>query len=168
MHTKVIQATCIAADARLLWKKGEIEPAHTTHDYPYVINAIEPTCYSTGWTEGLECLTCGKTIKEPKKIPKLPHTKKITKKGRKATCMENGYTDEIVCGVCGASLQDSEIIWALNHKYDKNAKWKKYKVTSTAAYQYKECTRCGEKEDQEVYYSSAFFRECMDAAGNGF
>ena len=80
------------------------------------------------------------------KIPKLPHTKKITKKGRKATCMENGYTDEIVCGVCGASLQDSEIIWALNHKYDKNAKWKKYKVTSTAAYQYKECTRCGEKK----------------------
>ena len=60
--------------------------------------------------------------------------------------MENGYTDEIVCGVCGASLQDSEIIWALNHKYDKNAKWKKYKVTSTAAYQYKECTRCGEKK----------------------
>ena len=151
----VVKATCAhegytgdvyCSRCQTLMEKGEIEPAHTTHDYPYVINAIEPTCYSTGWTEGLECLTCGKTIKEPKKIPKLPHTKKITKKGRKATCMENGYTDEIVCGVCGASLQDSEIIWALNHKYDKNAKWKKYKVTSTAAYQYKECTRCGEKK----------------------
>lgn len=82
--------------------------------------------------------------------------------------MENGYTDEIVCGVCGASLQDSEIIWALNHKYDKNAKWKKYKVTSTAAYQYKRMYTLRREEDQEVYYSSAFFRECMDAAGNGF
>lgn len=173
----VVEATCAEEGytgdvycnrCGLLIEKGEIEPVHTTHDHPYVYPAIEATCYSTGRTEGVECLTCGKIIKKSKTVPMASHTKKIVKKGKKPTCMENGYKDKIVCAVCGQTLQRDEIIWALNHKYDKNAKWKKYKVTSTAAYQYKKCTRCGEKRIKKYITVQPSFKSVWMQLGMDF
>ena len=100
--------------------------------------AVEPTCTSTGLTEGKHCMTCGKTFVAQVEVPKIAHSyddkndetcnfcgfvRDVTCKhtdvtvmeSKDATCTEAGLTKGIVCNGCEEILQVQEVIDALGH-----------------------------------------------------
>ncbi len=118
--------TCGATDTRSVDALGHdyesvvtdptcTEPGYTTHtctrcDDSYVdsetevkshtgekMDAVEPTCTSTGLTEGEKCSSCGEILSPQEVIPALPH--KYVKSVVRPTCFEEGYT-MYVCYEC--------------------------------------------------------------------
>ena len=52
---------------------GNSEPAVHEHEY-IAMQAVAPTCTSSGQTEGQKCLTCGRIFEQPEPIPATGHT----------------------------------------------------------------------------------------------
>ena len=54
-------------------------------------NAVNPTCATTGLTEGTHCSTCNEVLLEQKVVPALHHNYQVSEH-LDATCENNGYT----------------------------------------------------------------------------
>jgi len=149
-HVPGKAATCTEAQTCLICKK-ELAPAkgHTEQK----VSGIGATCTAGGLTDGIQCATCGHTIKEQEETPALGHkpgeaatctkaqlctvcntvlakaTGHTSKKvdAVAATCTSVGYTEGRVCVICSAVLEGSREIPKLQHKV---AKTKTTKATT--------------------------------------
>ena len=145
----------------------ETAPIAATGVHKEVVDeAVAPTCTSTGLTEGLHCMSCGKIFVAQIEVPKIAHSyddkndatcnacdfvrdvtckhTDVTKsEAKEATCTEAGITEGIVCDGCEEVLQKQEIIEALGHNEIIDAG---YDATCTTAglTDGKHCDRCGE------------------------
>lgn len=140
----------------------EVIPAHTTK----VAGNIEPTCTTSGWTEGLYCTVCEKIIKEPKSIDALGH--KYTDNNddtcdacgyvrsidcehlhldvvlsKAPTCTEKGHTLSSTCADCGEVVWQQKPIDALGHDVVVDAA-KAPTCTNTGLTEGSHCSRCDE------------------------
>ena len=70
---------------------------------PETLEAVEPTCYSEGLTEGAQCATCGQILKEQTAVPKAPHTE-VVMESVPSTCNKAGTSEWLACSVCNAEL----------------------------------------------------------------
>ena len=77
--------------------------------------AVEPTCTSTGLTEGSHCSVCSETIVEQEVVPKADHSA-VTDDAVEATCLRSGLTEGSHCSVCGEILIAQETVPAKGHK----------------------------------------------------
>ena len=79
-------------------------PTEPVHIHTEVIQqAVEPTCYSTGITEGRYCLDCGEILVEQVEIPVIEH-KEVVDEAIEATCNATGLTEGSHCEYCGLVL----------------------------------------------------------------
>ena len=145
----------------------ETVPIAATGVHKKVVDeAVVPTCTSTGLTEGLHCMSCGKTFVAQIEIPKIAHSYDDSKdatcntcdfvrdvtckhtdvtvlKSKDATCNEAGLTEGIVCNGCEEILQVQQMIDALGHNeivdYGYNAT-----CTTAGLTEGKHCDRCNE------------------------
>lgn len=66
-----------------------------------VIAAVESTCYSYGWTEGVKCSTCYEILVEPERIDLIPHIEVVVPGVEPTTCdWMDGLTEGKKCSVC--------------------------------------------------------------------
>ena len=97
-------------------KVMETEAIPATGDHDWAISeAVEPTCTSEGWEEGLQCTIC--KDRRATKIEKLPHAIKIIE-GNEAGCETSGMTDGEFCMVCEQLFAEQEYIEPLGHTCD--------------------------------------------------
>ena len=90
------------------YPKREKVPA-VGHDIE-VIEAVEPTCTTSGMTEGEKCKICGEYVVYPEEIP--PQHKIETVEGKPATCTEDGMTDGKYCSLCNMVIEPQTTIYA--------------------------------------------------------
>ncbi len=83
---------------------------HTETEVP----AVEATCSSFGYTEGVRCALCYEILEGCTEIAKLEH-QPLETNGVEATCTTDGYTAGVICSVCNEVISDSEVIEALGH-----------------------------------------------------
>ena len=145
----------------------ETAPIAATGVHKEVVDeAVAATCTSTGLTEGLHCMSCGKIFVAQIETPKIAHSYDDSKdstcntcdfirdvtckhtdvtryEAKEATCIEAGITEGIVCNGCEEVLQKQVVIDALGHDevIDQG-----YAPTCTTAglSDGKHCDRCGE------------------------
>ena len=86
--------------------------AHTKVTVP----GTEATCTATGWTDGVMCSVCKKTLVEQEVIPMKEHTKE-TIPGKAPTCSATGLTDGVKCSVCQNVLTAQEVLPVVDHDY---------------------------------------------------
>ena len=98
-----------------------------------VLEAVAPTCTTTGLTAGVACSSCGVATTKQRTIAALGHTSTSTVV--EPTCTTPGYT-AYHCSVCGEDYTGNTVP-ALGHKYDGNVS------CSDAAV----CTVCGFDND---------------------
>ncbi len=85
------------------------------HQHTVVIdNAVEPTCSSTGLTEGKHCSDCGAVITAQTVVPAKQHTV-VIEAGVAATCMQTGLTEGRYCTVCDTVLAEQTVIPVQDH-----------------------------------------------------
>ncbi len=85
-----------------------------THQNKIIDAAVEPTCTTTGLTEGSHCATCGAITKAQEVIAAKGH-KEVIDSAVAATCTEPGKTEGKHCETCGTILVQQEIIPARGH-----------------------------------------------------
>lgn len=73
------------------------------------IESLEPTCTSTGHTEGYKCLREGCTYTTSKLLDVIPHTKSKIKEAVPATCSSTGLTEGYTCSVCGLVVKQEDV-----------------------------------------------------------
>lgn len=91
---------------------GDLDPDN--HQNLFVIPYIEPTCTEDGWTEGEECLDCGK-VTIPQEIIEAPKHLEMDANPVDPTCLEPGLTAGKYCCICGAITSPQGNIPALGH-----------------------------------------------------
>lgn len=89
--------------------------------------AVEPTCTSTGLTEGKHCSKCGLVTVQQRIIRKSEHVTE-TVKGYAPTCIKDGLTDGKRCTICGEMTVEQEVIPA-SPKYHDNEEIPGYEPT---------------------------------------
>ncbi len=81
---------------------------------PVVDEAVEPTCTSTGLTEGSHCSECGEIIVAQQEIPILDHTIVIDP-AVEPTCTSTGLTEGSHCSVCSSIITPQSVVEMLPH-----------------------------------------------------
>ena len=71
--------------------------------------SVEPTCNSTGFTEGKHCSVCNLTIVPQEIIDKIAHTP-ATDAAVEATCSATGLTEGSHCSVCNAVITAQQVV----------------------------------------------------------
>ena len=80
------------------------------------LEAVAPTCTTTGLTEGKKCSSCGEITVSQQVIPSLGH-KPVIDNSIDATCTESGLTEGSHCGVCGEILVAQTTVPAKGHNF---------------------------------------------------
>ena len=80
-------------------------------------NAIEPTCSTTGLTEGKHCAECGEVLIKQELIPVTEHTV-VTDVAVASTCTKTGLTEGKHCSVCDTVIIKQQEIPVISHTYD--------------------------------------------------
>lgn len=104
-------ATCTAPKTCKTCNKTEGTPNGHTE---VTLEAVAPTCTSTGLTEGKKCSVCNTVTKEQTTVAKLAHTE-VDVPGTAATCTTAGLTDGKQCSVCQTWTVPQQTIPAGNH-----------------------------------------------------
>ncbi len=106
------------------------------------VPAVEPTCGSSGLTEGSRCSECGKVLTAQEYVAPLGHS--VTGGTRvEPTCTEPGYTQSR-CALCGEEVAQ-EILYATGHSFGSYTTVRAATCTQTGT-QERTCLTCGEKE----------------------
>lgn len=93
-------------------------PEPSFHEHTIVTDeAIEPTCTSTGLTEGKHCLECGEVILAQTSINFAPHNHEIIP-NVESTCTTKGLTEGMRCSECGVILLEQTEAPLKAHTYD--------------------------------------------------
>jgi predicted nucleic acid-binding Zn ribbon protein len=110
--------------------------------------AVEPTCTTTGLTEGKHCSVCGEVLVKQQVVDALGHTEVIDK-AIAPTCTTTGLTEGKHCEVCGEIIVAQEVIDALGHT---PGDWivDSEPAIGIAGSKHKECTVCGEVLETQV------------------
>ncbi|MBQ2954341.1 MAG: dockerin type I repeat-containing protein [Clostridia bacterium] len=87
----------------------------TFEHQPEVLEAVEPTCTSTGLTEGSYCTVCGKILVEQEEIEMLEHDW-VFVPATAGSCTEDAVSYHQECSVCGAKDKDYTVLPAPGHK----------------------------------------------------
>ena len=77
------------------------------HTYE-ILNAIPPTDFESGLTEGMYCSVCKTVFIEQEVVPPLHNA--VLVEGYKATCEIDGLSDGYYCQDCGKTLVEQEVI----------------------------------------------------------
>ena len=85
--------------------------AHTEE----IIEGVEPTCTTTGKTEGSRCSVCDQVIQKQKILPEAHKEEKL--KAIAATCTRAGKGEGTKCSLCGEIVTRQKKIRALGHDY---------------------------------------------------
>ena len=102
---------CETCDVKLSSTKHTLPLADHTE---VVVHGFAPTCEFVGYTDGLKCSACGKTLETQKVIPALGHDMDEGRVTREPTCTEEGvYT--YYCNRVGCYHFETEVIPALGH-----------------------------------------------------
>ena len=104
-------ATCTAPKTCKTCNKTEGAPNGHTE---VTLEAVDPTCTSTGLTEGKKCSVCNTVTKEQTTVAKLAHTE-VDVPGTAADCTTAGLTDGKQCSVCQTWTVPQQTIPAGNH-----------------------------------------------------
>lgn len=124
---------------------------------------IEPTCTTSGLTEGKHCSVCGVVLVKQEIIPALGHNYEVID-SKKNSCTEDGYKT-YKCNTCGAT--NTEQLLATGHDYEvidsKNVTcetdgYKKYKC-KTCGFSYTETLKAIGHKYNVVDYEEA---NCVD------
>ena len=105
-------------------------------------DAVDPTCTTTGLTEGAHCDVCGTVIKAQETIPTISHTIEIIT-GVESTCTVAGLTEGKKCSVCGEVLVAQEAAPLKAHTEEILPEVKPT-CTVTGLTEGKKCSVCGE------------------------
>jgi len=122
------------------------------------LSKVEPTCTSTGLTEGKKCSVCGLILTPQEVIEKANHTEE-TIDGVEATCGNYGLTDGKICSVCGKLLKKQELVSPTgNHSF---GSWSNSVEPTCISNGQKErtCSVCSKKETQVLETSEHKFEE---------
>ena len=118
---------------------------HTTTEK---LQAVEPTCESSGLTVGTKCSDCGEIIVLQTVVPAKGHTPE-TINGYTATCIQTGMSDGKRCSACGVELEKAIVIPIKPHEYTD-----KYDES---------CNKCGFVRDAECAHREAIVIRGKDA-----
>ncbi len=102
------------------------------HKYEF-LEAVPPTAFESGLTDGIICSVCKTIILEQEVVPALHNA--VFVEGYKATCETDGLTDGYYCQDCGETIVEQEVIPATGHTLGREA-------DCTHALR---CTVCGEE-----------------------
>ena len=106
-------------------------------------NAVEPTCTTSGLTQGKHCSICGAILKAQTVIPALGHSLEHHD-GKEATCTEIGWDEYDTCKRGGCDYTTYHEISALDH--DMVHHERKEPTCSEIGWEaYDGCTRCDYK-----------------------
>ena len=123
---------CDAVDTRKIDALGHL---------PVTDEAVEPTCESTGLTQGSHCSRCDAVLVAQQTVPATGHVV-IVDLAKEATCTETGLTEGSHCSVCEKILVKQETIAAKGHV---ESEWKTDVDSDcvNGGTKHKECTVCG-------------------------
>lgn len=82
-----------------------------------VDNAVEPTCTTTGLTEGKHCSECGEVLVKQESIPVKSHNE-VTDAVVEPSCTKTGLTEGRHCSVCNTVIIEQQEIPMIPHTYD--------------------------------------------------
>lgn len=106
-------------------------------------NAVDPTCTTSGLTQGKHCSICGAILKAQTVIPALEHSLEHHD-GKEATCTEIGWDEYDTCKRGGCDYTTYHEISALDH--DMVPYERKEPTCSEIGWEaYDGCTRCDYK-----------------------
>ena len=113
-------------------------------------NAVDPTCTTSGLTQGKHCSICGAILQEQSVVPALGHTE-VVDNAIAPTCTENGKTEGKHCSVCNEVIVAQTDIAALGHDIEHHGK-KDATCTEIGWNEYDTCKRegCGYTTYQEI------------------
>ena len=113
-------------------------------------NAVDPTCTTSGLTQGKHCSICGVILKAQTVIPALGHTE-VVDDAIAPTCTEKGKTEGKHCSVCNTIIVAQTDIAALGHDLEHHNK-KEATCTEPGWEAYDTCKRvgCGYTTYQEI------------------
>ena len=113
-------------------------------------NTVDPTCTTSGLTQGKHCSICGAILKAQTIIPALGHTE-VVDNAIAPTCTEKGKTEGKHCSVCNEVIVAQTDIAALGHDLEHHDK-KDATCTEPGWEAYDTCKRvgCGYTTYQEI------------------
>ena len=122
------------------------------HSNISVINHVDATCTTEGYTGDKQCDTCKKIVEEGTVIPMEDHTP-VVDAAVAPTCTEAGLTEGSHCEVCNTTITAQTVVLALGHDYAADYTVDTAPTCTAAGFQSRHCTRCGagdETSKQEV------------------
>ena len=136
----VLGASCDSSASE--WIEDKIEQIKCEHVTTKVIERVLPTCTEKGYTEGLECVDCGKVVTKPDEVKALGHTI-VTYEKVEATCLVKGKTEGEYCTTCETWLKEIKDIKATGHSVEV-VEGKDPTCTETGLTNGQACDKCGE------------------------
>ena len=133
---------------------------YCAHHNTKILPKVDPTCTSTGLTEGKQCIDCGEILIAQEDITTISHTE-VVDPSIEPTCTSTGVTEGRHCSVCGTIIIEQNILNMIPHTF---SEWITVKEATTIVEGLKEriCT-CGKKETEtipvKISESSAYVRE---------
>ena len=111
--TKLATCTEEGTRRRTCTKCSESEeeeiPKSNTHKI-FTLEAVPPTCKSTGLTEGAICTACGKVIHPQSVIPTNDEHTLVTDDAVEATCAKTGLTEGKHCSACNKVIVAQTVV----------------------------------------------------------